>query len=197
MQSLVLLAAFINAIEFLLKRKITKFLIVLFYLTVLMVTTGTIAMSAYTLKNYSYGVEDPMFLTLDVVKSTALAIMYWTVGLSMYQLGISIQVIFEQINKKQAKFRLTIMYITVSVFMACLGYSGFRGSLSTFFPALFSAFLFPVFSGSNADFYQVHRLPDQPLVEHLPENDFAEYYPNRFQVSFEVSPFQKDVHVLP
>ena len=60
-----------------------------------------------------------MFLTLDVVKSTALATMYWTVGLSMFQLGISIQVIFEQIDRQQAKKRQTIMYTVVSCFMIC------------------------------------------------------------------------------
>jgi hypothetical protein len=56
---------------------------------------------------------------------------------------------------------------------------------------------FPLQSGSHSDFYNIVRLPDQPLVDHLPPNQWTELNPNRFQVSFEVSPEQIEVHVLP
>ena len=45
----------------------------------------------------------------------------------------------------------------------------------------------PIGDRSFEDFYQIKRMPDQPLVERLIPNEFTEYYPNRFQVSFEVS----------
>ena len=35
------------------------------------------------------------------------------------------------------------------------------------------------------------------MVERVPPNAFTEYYPNRFQVSFEVASEQVEVHVLP
>lgn len=40
--------------------------------------------------------------------------------------------------------------------------------------------ILPFSSGSHADFYNINRLPDQPLIDRLPPNAFAEYYPNRF-----------------
>ncbi len=54
-------------------------------------------------------------------------------------------------------------------------------------------------SGSRfyEDFYRVNQMPDQPLVERLPANEFTEYYPDRFRVSFEISDQQQEVHVLP
>ena len=55
----------------------------------------------------------------------------------------------------------------------------------------------PFDTSSNYDYYNVVRLTDQPLVDRLPPSDYAFYYPNRFQISFEVSPEQIEVHVLP
>ena len=54
----------------------------------------------------------------------------------------------------------------------------------------------PINNSSSSDFYNVIRLPDQPLVDRLPPSEYAFYNPNRFQVSFEVSPEQIEVHVL-
>ena len=89
---LTLLAAAYNVWEFIYKKRILKSLIILFYITVFAVTIIVAAMSIYV---FIYDDNfDPLFtkkyLTLDVLKATALAVMYWTVGLSMFQLGISI-----------------------------------------------------------------------------------------------------------
>ena len=40
-------------------------------------------------------------------------------------------------------------------------------------------------------------MPVQPYVERATESQFTEYYPNRFQVSFEIATDQREVHVLP
>ena len=47
------------------------------------------------------------------------------------------------------------------------------------------------------DFYRVVQMADQPYVERAQQSDFTEYYPNRFQVSFEMASQQHEVHVLP
>ena len=57
--------------------------------------------------------------------------------------------------------------------------------------------LMPFSASSKQDFYMVNRLPDQPLFDDRPLDPSMEYYPSRFKISFEVSPFQKEVHVLP
>ena len=57
--------------------------------------------------------------------------------------------------------------------------------------------IWPAGDRTFEDFYQLKKLPDQPLVERAPADDDTIYPPHRFQVSFEVSPDQVEVHVLP
>lgn len=57
--------------------------------------------------------------------------------------------------------------------------------------------IWPIGDRTYQDFYRIKQLPDQPLIERLPPSEYTEYFPNRFQVSFEVSSDQNEVHVLP
>ena len=84
-QILVLIAGVFNVWEFLVKRRITKCLIVLFYFAVFAVTIATASMSICVIY-YDHDVDKYRndLMILDVVKSTSLAVMYWTVGLSMF-----------------------------------------------------------------------------------------------------------------
>ena len=55
----------------------------------------------------------------------------------------------------------------------------------------------PFRTQSKSDFFSVTRLPDQPLFDDRPLDPSVAYRPSRFQISFEVSPIQREVHVLP
>ena len=55
----------------------------------------------------------------------------------------------------------------------------------------------PFSQPSHYDFYNIIRVPDQPLVDRPPESEYTVYYASRFQISFEVCPEQIEMHVLP
>ena len=100
LNSIVFFVAAYNLFEYLFKLGSKKGLIILFYLTVFAMTISVIVMSAFEIGHGMNGIYDIEFLNLNVVKAIAIAIMYWTVGLSMFKLGVSIQLIFEEINNK-------------------------------------------------------------------------------------------------
>ena len=118
--------------EFLYKRRIGKCLIVLFYVAVFAVTITSASMSAFVIKYRRDGVFSGAFLTMDVIKSTSLVVMYLSVGLSMFQLGISVQLIFDKIDKDQAMCRLRLMYVAVTVFMCSFATVSFIYRLNHF-----------------------------------------------------------------
>ena len=90
MNVLTLLAAAYNVSIFLFMKKGRKVLIILFYFTVFAVTLIVVAMSIFVIKTTPNAIDSNTFLTLDVFKAFAIEVMYWTVGLSMFQLGVSI-----------------------------------------------------------------------------------------------------------
>lgn len=57
--------------------------------------------------------------------------------------------------------------------------------------------IWPAGDRTFEDFYELKKLPDQPLVERAPADEHTILNQNRFQVSFEVSKDQIEVHVLP
>ena len=57
--------------------------------------------------------------------------------------------------------------------------------------------LLPFSTQDRRDFYSVERIADQPLFDTRPADPSKPYNPSRFQISFGVSPIQREVHVLP
>ena len=98
-----------NCYNYLWKKRISKHLIILFYCF----TFGCSISLGITDTRYMLRCEFDHLEISERVSYIALVGIYYTVGLSMLQLSLSIRVMLNQLTADQAQFRNRILFITV------------------------------------------------------------------------------------
>ena len=115
--AITLFFAVFNCYNYLWKKRIRKHLIIMFYAFTFTCTLSLIAVDIKYMLNCEF---DHLALREKVTFISIVGI-YYTVGLSMLQLSLSIKVMLHQLTSEQASFRNKILFVSVYGVLTVMG----------------------------------------------------------------------------